>query len=90
MITHAEIKCFNCENTFPLFTHPNPKVKQIECPFCCATMDERFTTYTIDMLYRVSELNKELRSKSNDGINPEFQVNFKHVFVPLEKYHLDD
>ncbi|MDO6634120.1 hypothetical protein Q4580_30500 [Bacillus thuringiensis] len=53
-------------------------------------MNERFTSFTIDMLFRASELNKELRSKSEDGINPEFQVDFKHVFVPLDKYPSDD
>lgn len=90
VVTYAEIKCYNCENRFTLHTEQCEDVEQLKCPFCCARMNERFTSFTIDMLFRASELNKELRSKSEDGINPEFQVDFKHVFVPLDKYPSDD
>ena len=90
MITYAEVKCYNCENSFPVHWHKWEKNLPIECPYCVTVFDERFTEMLKRSLGTVADLNKELRSSHMDGSHDLFQVDFKHVYVPLDKYRLDD
>ncbi|MFJ8099352.1 hypothetical protein [Lysinibacillus sp. NPDC096212] len=91
MITHADVKCYNCDNTFPIYWHNWEKQLPISCPYCVAKFTERAEEMLKNALGAAADLNKELRSDHMDGTNPDlFQVNFKHVYVPLEKYRLDD
>ncbi|AUM66352.1 hypothetical protein C0R09_18515 [Brevibacillus laterosporus] len=89
MITYAEVKCYNCENKFPVYWHDWEKNLPIKCPFCVTQFTDRQTEHLKLALGTASELNGKLRSEAMDG-GDLFQVDFKHVFVPVEKYRLDD
>ena len=90
MITHAEIKCFNCDNAFPVYWHKWEKGTSLDCPFCVTQLNERSEQMIRHALGVVADLNRELRSDHMDGTQDLFQVDFKHVYVPLEKYRLDE
>lgn len=90
MITFAEVKCYNCENSFPVYWNNWEKNLPIRCPFCIASFNEKFTEMLKHSLGTVNELNKELRSRHSDESHDLFQVDFKHVYVPIDKYRLDD
>lgn len=91
MITHAEVKCYNCDNKFPVYWHKWEKQLPIECPCCGAEFNDDMTKRLETVLGTVSEFNAFLRSRHMDGRAKDlFQVDFKHVYVPLEKYRLDD
>ncbi|MNW27555.1 hypothetical protein D3C74_43530 [compost metagenome] len=90
LITYAEVKCFNCDNKFPVYWHNWGKNLPIECPFCVTKFDDKFTEMLKNALGTASELNKELRSRHQDGSHDLFQVDFKHSYVPIEKYRLDE
>lgn len=90
MITYAEVKCFNCGNKFPVYWNNWDKNLPIECPYCVTKFNDRFTEMLKNALGTANELNAELRSRAMDGSHDLFQVDFKHVYVPADKYHLDD
>jgi DNA-directed RNA polymerase subunit RPC12/RpoP len=89
MITYADIKCFNCGNSFPVYWPNWEKNLPIECPFCGSEFNDEMTKRLRNALGTVSEFNAYLRSRHADGRSHDlFQVDFKHVYVSLEKYHL--
>lgn len=90
MVTYAEVKCFNCENKFPVYWHNWSKNLPICCPYCVAEFSERSTEMLRIALGTASELNKELRKRADEYEDDLFQVDFKHVYVPIEKYRLNE
>ena len=90
MITYAEIKCFHCGNSFSVYWNKWEKSLPIECPYCVTALSERETEMLKYALGTVCDLNRELRSSHMEGRNDLFQVDFKHVYVPIEKYRLND
>jgi NAD-dependent SIR2 family protein deacetylase len=91
LITFAEVTCFRCENNFPLYRERLEHQLPIECPYCDAKLDDSASKHFKDVLYTVAELNAKLRSRHMDGrLEDLFQIDFKHVYVPIEKYRSEE
>lgn len=88
-----EIKCHNCgavyevspDCIYPSDTMDEKHIYPCRCPHCVATMDRRLWDKLVDAFWIFEEVNKGLRSDSEEYEQPLFQAEFKTHYVPREK-----
>lgn len=90
MATRADIECQNCQNTFQIFWHSFENQLPISCPYCDKSMSEKSVHMLENTLGATYELNKEIRKRHQELDEPLFIVSIQHVFVPEEKFDIDN
>lgn len=90
MATRADIVCKNCGNTFHVFWHGWEKQLPLECPYCCKKIGEKMTEMVKHALGCTWEANYHFRKYNEERNEPLFEVNFTEVYVPIDKFDLDD
>lgn len=90
MATRADITCKNCDNTFPVFWNNFTKQLPLSCPYCDKKIDEKMTEMIKHALGTTWEVNYHFRKYHGERNEPLFTVDIKDVFVPIEKFDLDD
>jgi DNA-directed RNA polymerase subunit RPC12/RpoP len=90
MATRADITCKNCDNTFQVFWHEFTKQLPLSCPYCSKEIDETMTEMLKRALGTTWEVNYHFRKYHEERNEPLFVVNISDVYVPIEKFDLDD
>lgn len=90
MATRADIECQNCQNTFQIFWHSFESQLPISCPYCNKDMSKKSVSMLKETLGTAFELNKEIRKRHEERNEALFIVSIQHVFVPEEKFDIDN
>lgn len=88
-----EIKCHNCGSVYEVLPDCINSAEMMEtmhiyprrCPHCLAMMDRRLWDKLVNAFWTFEEVNKDLRSDSENYGTPLMQAEYKMYYVPHDK-----